>query len=324
MTADPPGTVAPLFTFGFERSGTTLLSMMLGSHPLLAVPYSPVGLWYRKARELDTYNQLQSAADRDRLIDDIVNDQRIKDWKVDFDEAALKRDLAPADYPGIVRRFHQAYAQVLGKPHWGLHDIATLYDMDLACGWFSDARFVHIIRDVRDVALSFVDYRYGSTNMCETAANWHRDVHASLKMGAILGPDRYLLIRYEDLVLQPMATLSAISRFAGLEYSSDMIDYAKTVTSTVPPDRMAMWPALGQPPDPGKVAQWRHRVAPHRARAIEEMAQPLLTDLGYPADDRPASAWRTEVYIQKCAFDRGHRLRRLKGKALRLMGRRDP
>ena len=62
-------TIAPFFMFGFERSGTTLLSMIVGAHPDIAVPLSVTGMWFRYGAKLDTYNNLETHEDVERIVD---------------------------------------------------------------------------------------------------------------------------------------------------------------------------------------------------------------------------------------------------------------
>src|SRR3546814_8045175 len=45
-------TATPTFLFGMERSGTTMLSMIIGAHPLVAVPLATTGMWTDFARGL--------------------------------------------------------------------------------------------------------------------------------------------------------------------------------------------------------------------------------------------------------------------------------
>lgn len=306
LTAAPP-----VFVFGFERSGTTLISMMLGAHPELAVPLTVTGLWYRYARRLSAYEGLATPDALARLVGDLLAEERIRLWDVRLDRDELLAGLAGARYPDVVRRFHEAYAGRKGKPRWGNLDIATLDDLDLAHAWFPDARFVHIVRDGRDVALSHETMPYGAATTLECAERWRHRLTVNLKMGAILGPERYLVVRYEDLVLEAPATLARICRFIGLEYSAEMLGYTRMVGEKVPADRRWLWPALDQPPDPSKAFAWKRRMGTAKRLVFEDVAGDLLGQLGYerpPAVSKTAGRYAYEVY---CFLNRGGRFRRL-------------
>jgi hypothetical protein len=314
-------TSAPIFLFGFERSGTTLLSMMVGAHPRIAVPFSVTGLWYRRARLLARDGRPLQRGDLERLVDDILQEERIRLWDVSLSRGELLEGLEEGDYASVVARFHECYARHKGKPLWGNIDIDTLYFMDEANRWFPEARFVHIVRDVRDVALSHLGYAFGASNIGECAELWARDVRVNLKMGSILGPARYLVVRYEDLVLSPEATLGRICSFLGLPYSAEMLDYPRMVDGKVPQDRRWIWPLLGREPVRSNALRWKTAMGRNQQIVCERAARDLLEELGYevhPALPRSLGSTVLELWY---FLGRGHRFERL-GARLGIRARR--
>ena len=77
--ADPDA--QPFFIVGFQRSGTTLLRMMLDSHPQVAIPLDTTGLWARYEQRLDEFGSLSRAESRRRLVESILSDGRIRLWE---------------------------------------------------------------------------------------------------------------------------------------------------------------------------------------------------------------------------------------------------
>jgi hypothetical protein len=215
------------FLFGFERSGTTLLSMMVGAHPDIAVPLSVTGLWFRYGEKLESYNNLAGQSDLELIVDDLLAEERINLWDVEISRDELLRDLPLGSYPAVIDRFISLYAAAKGKSHWGVIDIRTLTDMATAHNWFPDARFLHIVRDGRDVAVSHETIPFGASNTWECADQWTRKVDANLRMGEILGASRYLTIRYEDLVLESEATLKKMCGFFDVSCSDGMLQFQK-------------------------------------------------------------------------------------------------
>ena len=302
---------APVFLFGFERSGTTLLSMMVGAHPLIAVPFSATGLWYRYADRLGRYNCLRGAADRARLVGDLLAEERIGLWDADLSSAIDPADLPPSSYGAVMAKFHQAYAAAKGKPRWGNVDIATLEHMDQANRWFPDARFVHLVRDGRDVALSHLTMPYGASNIADCAEQWSRRVTLNLKMGAVIGPTRYRVVRFEDLILEPRKTLGQLCDFLGVDFDPGMLDYARLADEKVPPAKRWLWPALGRPLQADRVQVWRRELSPVRRTLFERIAGDLLARFGY--DRPPPAAGRVRLMLLELWYflDRGDRFRRI-------------
>lgn len=298
-----------------ERSGTTLLAMMVGAHPEIAVPLSTTGMWYdffacmpRDYRNLADYEAIT------RLVDDVLAHERIRLWNTALERERILAECQPGDFGSVVAAVHREYARQYGKPHWANSDIATLDAMHLANGWFPHGRFLHIIRDGRDVALSHQTVPFGAGNFAECTLAWRHRVGQNLRMGAILGPNRYLAIRYEDLILEPEPTLRRICAFLGVPFSPAMLDHATAVEKAIPEHKLWMWPEIKKPLQPAKVEVWKNRMSIAQRTVCEWNAGELLGELGYEtfaAPPRRPFAYLLELWY---FIGRGHRWTRLKRK----------
>lgn len=305
------GTPTPVFLFGFERSGTTLLTMMVGAHPRISCPLSVTGTWWEYAEKLDAYGGLQSREWIARLVNDLAHHERLKLWGVDFDTAAISQQIEPGRYDHAVGAFHSAAAVAEGKRRWANMDIATLFAFERVAQLFPDARFVQIVRDGRDVALSFKGYRYGGRNAMEIADAWSRATTSADRIGTALGDDRYIRLRYEDLIAQPERTLSSLCAFIGEPYDPKMLDYASDVARKVPEDKRSLWPVLDRPPQTDRVERWRREMRTSERYVFEEAAEEALSRFGYERSKRGFSALG-ELHGAWCWLTRGARLKRLR------------
>jgi Sulfotransferase family len=154
---------------------------------------------------------------------------------------------------------------------------------------FPDALYVHLIRDGRDAAVSFLGMPPGIVTRSwahpETAADfacqWRSEVEAARGLGVRVGADRYLEVRYEAFVADPAAELERICAFAGLPFEPAMLDYVGKTESAAKPHQRS----LERPPTPG-LRDWRNELEPADVAAFEAVASDLLADLGYgPATD---------------------------------------
>lgn len=304
-------TFPPVFMFGMERSGTTLLSMMVGAHPEIAVPLSTTGMWYQFQAQLDNYSKSTMGLDLKRLINDILSHERIKLWDAQLSQKDVLAALKGECLEDCLLAFHASYAHKKGKPYWASMDIAHMDHVSLLNQWFPDARFIHIIRDPRDVALSYRGYRYGSSNMLECAQNWTRGVEGSLREGAVLGSERYYVLRYEDLILKPEDSLKNLCDFLGVAYAPQMLEYGEMVSQKVPNNKRDLWPILDQKPQADKVERWRRELNSAQCAIIEDWTKDLLSKLNYPISikgNRPFLSFLLELWY---FADRGGRFNRL-------------
>lgn len=302
---------SPVFLFGMDRSGTTLMSMMVGAHPDIAVPLATTGMWYEFFGTLGRFNDLATEADVSALVDEVAQHERIRLWRTDLDLARIKAQAQPGSFGSVVAGFHAEYARKQGKPRWGNIDIATLDNMHIANQWFPDARFVHIIRDGRDVALSNQTMPYGNGNIAECAEAWVRRVGTNLRMGDILGKERYLAFHYEALIAEPEETLGRICKFLGLPFSDDMLSYGKTIDDRVPQEKQWLWPELKSPPQLSKIKRWAREMTENQRIVFEWRARELLRELDYPVYETVPRRLGAHILDLRYYLDQGARVNRL-------------
>ena len=244
---------APLFLVGSERSGTTLLRLMLDHHPEIAFE-----------KEFDFAVELISESG------DLPPLAAYRDWLgtvrgVDY---TIDRTLA---YRALVDDFlRQKQAASGGKPYIG----ATVHRrFDRIRHIWPDARYIHLVRDPRDVARSVVQKGWAG-NVYQAAEFWTTAERCWDALAPHLADGQAIEIRYEDLVLRTERVLEAVCAFAGVGYSAQMLDY----TADAP-----QYP----PPDPALVLQWRTRLPPADVALVELRTGDLLTRRGYAPSGNP-------------------------------------
>src|SRR4029078_11008323 len=127
----------------------------------------------------------------------------------------------------------EAYAAERGKARWGDKTPLYMQYLPLLERLFPRALYVHLIRDGRDAATSFLEVpevimtaAWGHPHdAAGFAAQWATEVRAARALGARAGSARYLELRYEALVAAPGAELRRACAFAGLEYDDGMLGY---------------------------------------------------------------------------------------------------
>ncbi len=294
---------------GCVRSGTTMLRAVLDSHPRLAVPpesYFVVPALEQRAR-YEGSGTAAGTVDLGRLFTDIAADRSFPDWQLGPDALAEVRGRRPRTVPDALLALYRAYARQQGKPRAGDKTPSHLLHIDLLAASFPDARFVHIVRDGRDVVPSILGMQFGPDRFAEAVLFWARRVERGLAGGAALGPERYREIRYEALVADPEAVMRDVCPFLGLEYSPEMLRYHERADDLLDGLRATRHvQGVRRPPTQG-LRDWRTALDPHQVQLFEALAGDLLDRLGY---ERSGLAIPNRVRLEARAIRVAHQLDR--------------
>ena len=281
------------FVVGLTRSGTTLLRMMLDAHPELTIPPEThfVPDLIRAARAEQGVEEMLSAMTSNRTWADFgigIEEMRERLERVDSGDGA-----------GAVRAFYEAYAARQGKPRWGDKTPAYMLSVQRIGRTLPEARFIHLIRDGRDVALSQTARALNEQPPpAEQAARWTKRIGKAREQAATLKGPRYVEARYEDLVRDPEGTLRRVCEFIELPWDDAVLRYHEgaaarltEMAGTLRAEgahaeqaagyRIANHAPTTRPPDPAKLDKWRREMAPADVRAYEAVAGGLLAELGY-------------------------------------------
>lgn len=239
----------PFFIVGSERSGTTLLRLMLSHHP-----------------------EIECAPEFEFLVEQMTPEEvfpSLPDYHawLRTNRIFLLHRLKVDDglsYPDLVKSFLNQYCDRSDKP---IRGAICHKRFDRLLRFWPKARFVHLLRDGRDVARSCItmgwcgNVWHGSQRWLEAEALWDH-----LKT-CTLGKYIYEL-RYEDLVRDPDGQLGELCEFLGTSYSPRMMDYAQGSTYS--------------PPDPSLAEQWRGKLSLRDLGLLECRMGDRLRERGYP------------------------------------------
>lgn len=245
----------PFFLVGAERSGTTLLRLMIDHHP-----------------------QIRFRFESNFLVDYLTADGNDPDPAVlqkalEIDRGARLHGFEVREghgYKSEVRHFLQTDAHQQGKSLFGaaLHrrfaDILHIYP---------NARFLNLIRDPRDVAPSVIAMGW-SGNTWHASKLWLNAQQEAQALCDSLPADRWHNLRFEDLVCKPVETLTAVSEFLGCEFDPAMLSYPDDTT----------YPA----PDASASERWRKNMPAINIQLVEACVGDWLQKAGYePSGETP-------------------------------------
>ena len=268
--------VGPLFIVGMPRSGTKLLRNLLNQHRHVRMLEVETEFLPWLAHHVDEYGELSDLQNFRRLHADMV---RFPYFMYRADEgrvleantwhAACRLYDAAGVFEALVRT--EVGAQSGNGMIWGDKSPSYIDDIPLLTGLYPQARFIHIIRDVRDYCLSM--HKAWGKDMFRAAQRWTDGVAQAREDGARVGT-AYMEVRYEDLLGDVEGTMRRVCAHLDTEFDPAVLELEQPSEN------------IGDARGANKVVKenfgkFRSRLQPPVLKRIESIAKPVLQACGY-------------------------------------------
>ena len=277
--ATAPTVTRPFFVLGAQRSGTTMLRLMLNSHPRLCVPHESKFMTTFFPL-LGQYGDLAAHSNAARLLDDIARHPAVERGRLIRDKSAILAHPI-SGYSDLIDAIMGERAKADGKMRWG--DKTPFYTPDIDILWrlFPESKIVHLVRDGRDVLLSQREIEWLPGSLPRIADNWRWMTTICHKVGSVRGAEYFLEIKYEDLVRDAEGTLRRVCAFLQEPFAAEMLSYHETAKDAVPRESLEWHRNSIQSPNPDKALAWKHRLSVTDRIIFEQHASETLTLFGY-------------------------------------------
>ena len=203
-------------------------------------------------------------------------------WRLD--KAELHDDLRKfangKSFSDVCREVYAHYARKNGMASPSLlgdkNPTYTLFIPKLA-GLFPQARFVCLVRDYRDNILSFHQVGFDLQSTSALAGRWNAFNREILKFSRLL-PRRFLILRYEDLLLEPRKEIERVCSFLDVPYLPQMLEFYKQ-----PKSNPAWNEKIKFPIDPGAAYRWNTTMQQAEIDKADYICGELAREFGYEA-----------------------------------------
>lgn len=273
-------TDSPIFIVGCPRSGTKLIRDLLRSHPNISFP--PESHFIPRLYKL--YGDPGSEKEAVKVASKILGIHWLRSFGITRTPASFS---GCRSYSEIVSGIFGEWAAKEGKSRWGdktpqyVTEIPTLVEI------FPSCKIIHIYRDGRDVALSFMKQWFGPGNIYSAASAWKRMVTTARSDGTRAGRERYMEIRYETLLDNPGETMQSVCAFIGAPYYEAVLklNFVEIDINTSKPGGYGTKTEIMR----SNQGKWKRGMAPGDRAIFESVAGELLRELGYETEGSDCS-----------------------------------
>jgi hypothetical protein len=265
---------SPIIVYGAPRSGTTYLARLLNQHPDVFVSdETRLFAWAHESLRVLPDNEQFVLNKRDRFVEHLL-----------------------ATYPDLIRDFYRKLAP--DARYWGdknPHYADPMHDgcLDTILELFPTARFIHIVRDGRDVATSII--RNGWVDFDVAHRVWVNFVRIGCDFGEKQPSGQYFEIRYEDLVRDDVLAARQLFDSLNIDMHPQVIEFCREQTKRRTP---LSNPTRNLGRD-ASASEWADLLAPdQRQRSLDILAE-CLVRLGYETESSLARERRALAHLAR-------------------------
>lgn len=274
---------APFFFISSGRCGNTLLRTVLCGHSKISIPPESFVL-PKMVRKYQTLNFLEW----DDLIKIVVGEieelDRFYTWEINLSgvyQQLLDLDENERSLAKIIDIIycHHAEQKFPGFKIWGDKTPSNTLNLGWIDRIFRNAKYIHIIRDGRDVVSSYLKMgRY--TSVEEACWRWNKTIDLATAFGKSKSQSGFMEIRYEKFVTDTENEIRRVCEFLCLEFEKNMLNTLKVVKQ-LGDTHLPHFSNVQKEINRESIGKWRENLSEPQKEIVEKLLSPNLKRLGY-------------------------------------------
>ena len=287
---------SPIFILGAQRSGTTLLRLMLNAHSKIAIPEEARFLTpLLKKKYLNTVIKKHKF---EKLVQYLKNSEQFKLWN--YDSSAFYSNLTEINeitVTNLLNLLYTSYCVFEGKQIWGDKSLFFSY-ITILNKMFPIARFINIVRDGRDVFDSWRKMDKKKNNAAMIAVDWSFKLFLIERSLKRIPKEYQLTIRYEDILSNPTEMAKKVCRFVKVDFEAEMLEFYKTSRRYIGRHHSKL---IYKKIEKSNASKWRRNLSPQEINIFEVLSGRFLKKYGYETVSNRLSRMETiHLLIQLC------------------------
>lgn len=286
-------TVEFCFLICSERSGSNLITRLMDGHSRVCGP-SPTHLFRILLEYRSWYGDLGGPENWQVVLSDAVAlwESKLGVWSCSsISVEELEENVDRGSLAGLFRYVYEKEAESSNKRILFVKENHFFRHFAFVDRFFPDSKFVFLVRDPRDMALSWKLAPNLRGCVIRAAETWKADQVAGLALyHALAGTGRIVGVRYEDLVGKTSESLEKVCALLAIEFEEAMTHQDARPANWANADAGQEWANLHKPVIRNNFQKYPGVLSPEEVRFIEGTCAHEMRALGYPLDhaERPS------------------------------------
>jgi len=273
----------PIFIIGIQRSGSNLLRLMLNQLPDIVAPHPP-HILQRMMPLVPRYGDLSKSKTFSLLVDDVCRLVELN--PVPWEGVVLNRkDVASrCRKQSLVAVFGAVYdvmAEAWGASTWCCKSLANIYYLPEIEDYFTNAKYIYLYRDGRDVAVSFRKAVVGEKHFYHIAKEWREAQQLALDFGEKVPAERFFNLSYEELTTETEKTVRALCKFLNVDYKPSVLEFYKSDEAKRTASSSNLWENVTNPVMKQNSRKFLKEASKNEIHIFESVAGKEMDRLGY-------------------------------------------
>ncbi len=277
---NPPFTAVQMI--GTQRSGSNLLRLMLNQLNSVSAPHPP-HILERFVPLLPAYGDLKDQSNFSELAGDVC--KLIEYNPVPWDGLQLTAGeiISRCNNNSIEEIFRVVYELRARSQQAHIWICKSMVNIQFVNLLEPDIKplYLHLFRDGRDVALSFMKAIVGEKHIYFIAKQWREEQEAALRLMNTIESHRFIQVQYEDLLANPEKEIKSLCTFIGAEYDPSVLSFFKSNESINTAHSGEMWKNVEKPILKDNFNKFAREMSSTDIQLFEQAAGETLLKLGY-------------------------------------------
>jgi len=272
-----------IFMIGIQRSGSNLLRLMLNELPEIAAPHPP-HILQRMMPLVPRYGDLRVDRAFGLLVDDVCRlvETNPVPWEgVSLDRKDVAARCRQRNLVAVFGAVYDVMAEAWGARTWCCKSLANIYYLPEIEDYFSDAKYVYLYRDGRDVAVSFSKAVVGEKHFYHIAKEWNEAQQLALSFREKVPSRRFFNLSYEELTTDTERAIRALCDFLDVEYKPSMLEFHKSAEAKRAASASNLWENVTNPLMRNNSRKFLKEAHESDIRIFESVAGDSMDTLGY-------------------------------------------